>query len=132
MKKLLLIIAIFISFDICAKEKSISDNVDTFFTSCKDYKNTNDYFSAGYCIGYVSAISKEHWINRFIFKNISPKCYYTIGEALDRFLILYQRNQFEIGSNLSIAIKESINSLCPFINEEQYDKEFNNSQQTKE
>ena len=132
MRKILLIIAIFISFDTYAKEKSISDNVDTFFTSCKDYKNTNDYFYVGYCIGYVTALSYEHWGNRFFLKNISPNCKYTMGEVLDRFLILYQRNQFEIGSDLSIAIKASINSLCPFINEEQYNKEFKNSPQTKE
>ena len=125
MKKLLLIIALCLfSFNAYTKEKTMTDDVDVFFSKCKDIRDRKVDFSSGVCLGYIDGISGMHLNGRFLFKTISPKCNFTTGEVLDRFLILYQRNQFEIGSSVSNAIVLSITSICPYITAEQYDKEI--------
>lgn len=125
MKKLLLIIALCLfSFNAYTKEKPMTDDVDVFFSKCKDFRDIKVDYSSGVCIGYTEGITVMHLKGRFLFNTISPKCNFTTGEVLDRFLILYQRNQFEIGSSVSDAIISSIISICPYITAEQHDKEI--------
>lgn len=142
MKKFLIILisCLFIA-EAKATEKVPSDNVDTFFTSCKEAEDKNNYQISAYCYGYIrgyiNSISSNRWL---IFRNMSPNCNPTAREIFERFKILYQRNQFEIGSDVDSALSKTLLSLCPSITNEQFDKEFgelnlgelNNSPQTKE
>ena len=125
MKKILLIIALCLfSFNVYAKEKITTDDVDTFFSDCKDHKTNTLFIKVGICYGFVQGVVEMNLKGRYLFKTISPKCKFTTGDVLDRFFILYQRNQFEIGSSVSDAIISSITSICPYIKAEQYDKEI--------
>lgn len=122
MKKILIIVLYLVTFNVKAEDKPITFNVDTFYSECKENKHAN--YISGYCLGYITGISNLQTSLRHALKSISPKCNYTYGELLERFFILYQRNQFEIGSSASVAIVESVTSLCPIISSEQYDKEL--------
>lgn len=137
MKKILIVLisCLFVA-EAKATEKVPSDNVDTFFTLCKKAEDKNNYqtsaFCYGYIRGYINSISNNR---RFIFRNMSLNCNPTTGEIMERFKILYQRNQFEIGSSVDSALSKTLLSLCPSITNEQFDKELeelNNSQKTKE
>lgn len=124
MKKILLIITLCL-FGFNGYANSITNNVDTFFNKCKDYETTYSGTIAGICLGYTNGVTDTHIINRLRLKTISIKCIKTItpGSVLDRFFILYQRNQFKIGYEVSDAIAETLFSLCPFITEKQFNKE---------
>lgn len=130
MKKLLIVLisCLFIS-EAKATEKLPNDDVDTFFSLCKEAYDKNNFQISAFCSGYIRGYTNSLFSWRVIFENISLNCSPTTGEIFERFKILYQRNQFEIGSDVDSALGKTLLSLCPFITSEQFNKELNNYQQ---
>ena len=118
MKKILLIIALCLfSFNGYTKDQVIipTENVDIFFTSCKDAEDKDDFQIAAYCYGYIRASMFYIYKHRKNKELVDFHCNPTVREMLDRFRILYQRNQFEIGSSVNDALYSTHVSLCPTI-----------------
>ena len=109
MKKLLLIISLCL-FSFNAFSKSPADNVDTFFKECKDLSTTHIGFCQGYILASIYYINGQRVNKKLIDENA---CNPSIGEMRERFCILYQRNQFEIGSSVDDALYWTHVSLCP-------------------
>ena len=111
MKKILLIIALCLfSFNVFGLP---IDNVDAFFNECKEADDKDNFQISAYCYGFI--VASTHYINEFRLnkKLISNNCLPTPKEMMDRFRILYQRNQFEIGSSVDDALYWTHVSLCP-------------------
>lgn len=112
----------------------IRENVDLFYDKCIRELNvpnlqnqsytTVDALEIGICYGFVAGVSEIFLNNRVSKKNVSIKCNLSFGNIFNRFKVLYNRNQFEIGQDAVSGISQTINSLCPFISEEQFIKEW--------
>ena len=124
MKKLLLTLC-FCLIVTNVNAKNPSKNVDTFYHRCQNADETKNWVVSGYCAGFVAGLINERFNTRlYILKNISFTCSPTPGEVYDRFLVLYRRNQFEIGSSTGDAIRKAFLSLCPIITREQWEREY--------
>lgn len=137
MKKfcLVFIMLFLIVGEVKAKDTSLGDiarNVDLFYDKCIRELNvpnpqshtTVDALDVGICYGIVVGVSEIFLSNRMSEKNVSIKCNLSFGNIFNRFKVLYNRNQFEIGQDAMSGIAQTINSLCPFISEEQFIKEW--------
>ena len=125
MKKILLIITLCLfSLNGYTKDQVIPiENVDIFFTSCKDAEDKDDFQIAAYCYGYIRASMYYIYEHRKSKKLVNSHCNPTVREMKDRFRILYQRNQFEIGSSVDDALYWTHVSLCPTTDQEDKSKE---------
>ena len=112
MKKFILVLIVCLYAGNVKAEKSF--DVDMLYDSC-----TKHEFSTGweFCLGYIRGVSEGYYRNApYSYKQrCSVK---NFRDIIDRFVIMYKRDRFDIGSDAYGAIIQSIVDLCPLNDEE--------------
>lgn len=112
MKKFILVLILCLCAGNVKAEKSF--DVDMLYDSCIKTKYSADW---EFCLGYIRGVAEGYYLNApYSYKQ---RCSVeNFQDLIDRFVVMYKRERFDIGSSAYSAITGSIINLCPLNDEE--------------